>query len=154
MRAVAPASAASAASAIDAEGVPAETPAISGTRPPLGYHGDAREVAAHYRAVAEAGGLLLMAYNNPAASGSDMPPALIAALGEEIENVVAVKECSGDVRRIPAIIAAAPDLEVLVGGDDWALEGFCAGATGWVSGVACVAPRDCVALYDLSLIHI
>jgi 4-hydroxy-tetrahydrodipicolinate synthase len=37
---------------------------------------------------------------------------------------------------------------VLVGGDDWALEGFCAGATGWVSGVAVVVPRDCVALYD------
>jgi 1-pyrroline-4-hydroxy-2-carboxylate deaminase len=37
---------------------------------------------------------------------------------------------------------------VLVGGDDWALEGFCAGATGWVSGVADVAPRDCVALYE------
>ena len=43
--------------------------------PPLGYHGDAHEVAAFYRAVAEAGGLPLMAYNNPAASGSDMPPA-------------------------------------------------------------------------------
>jgi dihydrodipicolinate synthase/N-acetylneuraminate lyase len=117
--------------------------------PPLGYHGDAREVGAFYRAVAEAGGLPLMAYNNPAASGSDMPPALIAALGEEIENVVAVKECSGDVRRIPAIIAAAPDLEVLVGGDDWALEGFAAGATGWVTGVGVVAPGEVVELYDL-----
>ena len=39
------------------------------------------------------------------------------------------------MRRIPAIIDAAPDLEVLVGGDDWALEGFAAGATGWVTGV-------------------
>jgi dihydrodipicolinate synthase/N-acetylneuraminate lyase len=37
---------------------------------------------------------------------------------------------------------------VLVGGDDWALEGFCAGATGWVTGVGDVAPRECVALYD------
>ena len=52
------------------------------------------------------------------------------------------------MRRIPALIEAAPGLEVLVGGDDWALEGFSAGATGWVSGVADVAPRECVALYD------
>src|SRR3954470_5819531 len=108
--------------------------------PPLGYHGDATEVTAFYRAVAEAGGLPLMAYNNPAASGVDMAPELIAGLGREIENLVAVKECSGDVRRIPAIIALAPELEVLVGGDDWALEGFCAGATGWVTGVAGVRP--------------
>jgi 4-hydroxy-tetrahydrodipicolinate synthase len=116
--------------------------------PPLGYRGDDEEIVAHYRAVAEAGGLPLMAYNNPEASGTDMGAGLLTRLFDEIENVVAVKECSGDVRRIPALIDAAPGLEVLVGGDDWALEGFCAGATGWVSGVADVAPRDCVALYE------
>ncbi|HEX2105101.1 MAG TPA: dihydrodipicolinate synthase family protein [Solirubrobacteraceae bacterium] len=116
--------------------------------PPLGYPGDEREIEAFYRAVAEAAGLPLMAYNNPAASGTDMPPELIARLAERIERLVAVKECSGDVRRIPAIQALAPGLEVLVGGDDWALEGFCAGATGWVTGVADVAPRECVELWE------
>src|SRR3954451_10566854 len=116
--------------------------------PPLGYHGDAREVTAFYRAVAEAGGLPLMAYNNPAASGVDMAPELIADLGREIENLVAGKECSGDVRRIRASTARAPELEVLVGGDDWALEGFCAGGTGWVTGVADVAPAQRGALYE------
>jgi 4-hydroxy-tetrahydrodipicolinate synthase len=116
--------------------------------PPLGYRADAREIEAFYRAVAEAAGLPLMAYNNPEASGTDMPPDLIARLGARIDGLVAVKECSGDVRRIPAIQAAAPELEVLVGGDDWALEGFCAGATGWVTGVADVAPRECVELWE------
>jgi 4-hydroxy-tetrahydrodipicolinate synthase len=116
--------------------------------PPLGYRADEDEIVAYYRSVAEAAGLPLMAYNNPEASGTDMGPALLARLYREIDAVVAVKECSGDVRRIPALIDAAPGLEVLVGGDDWALEGFCAGATGWVSGVADVAPRDCVALYE------
>jgi dihydrodipicolinate synthase/N-acetylneuraminate lyase len=116
--------------------------------PPLGYRGDADEIVAYYRSVAEAAGLPLMAYNNPEATGTDMGTALLARIYEEIDSVVAVKECSGDARRIPALIDAAPGLEVLVGGDDWALEGFCAGATGWVSGVADVAPGDCVALYD------
>jgi 4-hydroxy-tetrahydrodipicolinate synthase len=116
--------------------------------PPLGYRGDDEEIVTYYRAVAEAGGLPLMAYNNPEASGTDMRPELLARLYDEIDAVVAVKECSGDARRIPALINAAPGLEVLVGGDDWALEGFCAGATGWVTGVGDVAPRECVALYD------
>jgi dihydrodipicolinate synthase/N-acetylneuraminate lyase len=116
--------------------------------PPLGYRGDDDEIVAYYRSIAEAAGLPLMAYNNPEASGTDMGTSLLARLYEEIDAVVAVKECSGDARRIPALIDAAPGLEVLVGGDDWALEGFCAGATGWVSGVADVAPGDCVALYD------
>jgi 4-hydroxy-tetrahydrodipicolinate synthase len=116
--------------------------------PPLGYRGDDEEIVAYYGAVTEAAGLPLMAYNNPEASGVDMPPDLLVRLFEEVEHVVAVKECSGDVRRIPALLNAAPDLEVLVGGDDWALEGFCAGADGWVSGVADVAPAECVALWE------
>jgi 4-hydroxy-tetrahydrodipicolinate synthase len=116
--------------------------------PPLGYRADANEIVAHYRAVGEAGGLPLMAYNNPEASGIDMRADLITRLYDEVDAVVAIKECSGDARRIPELINAAPDLEVLVGGDDWALEGFCAGATGWVSGVADVLPAECVELYD------
>jgi 4-hydroxy-tetrahydrodipicolinate synthase len=116
--------------------------------PPLGYKGDDAEIEAHYRAVAEGSGLPVMAYNNPEASGIDMPVELIARLFNEIDGIVAIKECSGDARRIPALLNAAPGLEVLVGGDDWALEGFCAGAGGWVSGVADVAPAECVALYD------
>jgi 1-pyrroline-4-hydroxy-2-carboxylate deaminase len=115
--------------------------------PPLGYRGDEREVEAHFAAVAQVTGLPLMIYNNPEASGVDMPAALIARIGANVEHVVAVKECSGDARRIPALLQAT-ELEVLVGGDDWALEGFCAGATGWASGVADVAPAECVALYD------
>jgi len=79
---------------------------------------------------------------------SSLEPDLLVHLYEAIDAVVAVKECSGDARRIPALLNAAPGLEVLIGGDDWALEGFCAGATGWVTGVADVAPRECVALYE------
>jgi dihydrodipicolinate synthase/N-acetylneuraminate lyase len=116
--------------------------------PPLGYRGDEREIVAFYRAVGTAAGLPLMAYNNPEASGTDMPPALIARLAAEVEQVVAVKECSGDARRIAALLNEAPWLEVLVGGDDWALEGLFAGATGWTSGVADCAPAECVELYD------
>ena len=116
--------------------------------PSLGYEGDAREIEAFYRAVAEATELPLMAYNNPKASGIDMPPALIARLAE-IDGVVAIKECSGDARRLAELINATDGLEVLVGGDDWALEGFCAGATGWISGVANIAPRECNELLRL-----
>jgi 4-hydroxy-tetrahydrodipicolinate synthase len=116
--------------------------------PPLGYRADLTELIAFYRAVAEGTGLPVMLYNNPEASGVDLTADAIAAIASQVDGVVAVKECSGDVRRIPALIAAAPELEVLVGGDDWALEGFCAGATGWVSGVADIAPAECVALYE------
>jgi 4-hydroxy-tetrahydrodipicolinate synthase len=116
--------------------------------PPLGYRADDDEVVTFFTELASGAGLPLMVYNNPDASGVDMPPELIVRLYEEVDGIAAVKECSGDVRRIPAIANATSDLEVLVGGDDWALEGFAAGATGWVTGVAVVAPAEAVELYD------
>jgi dihydrodipicolinate synthase/N-acetylneuraminate lyase len=116
--------------------------------PPLGYRADPRETVAFYRTVADAIALPIMAYNNPEASGVDLAPAMIAQIAAEVEQVVAIKECSGDARRIAALLHAAPELEVLVGGDDWALEGFCAGATGWVTGVGDCAPAECVELYE------
>jgi 4-hydroxy-tetrahydrodipicolinate synthase len=116
--------------------------------PSLGYSGDAREIEAFYRAVAKSTDLPIMAYNNPKASGTDMPPDLVARLAE-IDGVVAIKECSGDARRLAELLNITDGFEVLVGGDDWALEGFCAGATGWVSGVANIAPRECADLLRL-----
>jgi len=115
--------------------------------PPILYKGTPKELAAHFAAVAEAAGLPVMAYNNPEASGFDMPPATIAEIAASVPGVAAVKECSGDARRIAALLATT-ELEILVGGDDWALEGFAVGATGWVSGVANVAPAECVELFD------
>jgi 4-hydroxy-tetrahydrodipicolinate synthase len=116
--------------------------------PPLNYRGTTREFIAFYAAVADAGGLPIMAYNNPEASGIDLTPAVVAEIAAAVDAVVAVKECSGDARRIAALVNDT-NLEVLVGGDDWALEGFATGATGWVSGVANVAPAECVALQAL-----
>ena len=117
--------------------------------PPLGYRADEREIVAFYAAVADGAGLPIMAYNNPEATGGiDMPAALIARLVAEVETVVAVKECSGDARRIAALLNAVPEADILVGGDDWALEGLLAGAAGWVSGVAVCAPAECVELFE------
>ena len=42
-----------------------------------------------------------------------------------------------------------PEIDVMVGGDDWALEGLCAGAVGWISGVVDVLPRSRVRLWEL-----
>jgi 4-hydroxy-tetrahydrodipicolinate synthase len=115
--------------------------------PPTNYPADERELSAHYGAVCAAADLPVMLYNNPEATRQDLLPGTIARLAEEHERIVAVKECSGDARRIAHIIELAGDrLDVLIGGDDWALEGYAAGAVGWVSGVAHVAYEECVTL--------
>jgi dihydrodipicolinate synthase/N-acetylneuraminate lyase len=114
--------------------------------PPLGYRADDDEVVAFFAELATCG-LPLMVYNNPEASGVDMPASLIARIATEVDGVAGVKECSGDTRRIPPLLELE-GLDVLVGGDDWPLEGLAAGAHGWVTGVGVFAPRECVELYD------
>lgn len=118
--------------------------------PPVTYRVDEREALAFFEEVAAATDLPIMLYNNPEASRSDLGPELIARIVAEVDGVVAVKECSGDARRIASLLALTNGaVEVLVGGDDWALEGFCAGATGWISGCASIAPAECVRLFEL-----
>ncbi len=119
------------------------------TLPPLGYRADRRELLEFFDAIASATGLPLMVYNNPTASGSDMQPELLAEVVATVPAVSALKESSGDARRIAELVNLCPDVDVMVGGDDWALEGFCAGAAGWISGVAVVFPAQSVRLWDL-----
>ena len=117
--------------------------------PPLLYHADERELVEFFGSVARATELPLLVYNNPLGSGSDLRPELLAMLAREVPMITAFKESSGDARRIAELVNLCPDVDVLVGGDDWALEGLCAGAVGWVSGVADVLPAQSVRLFDL-----
>jgi dihydrodipicolinate synthase/N-acetylneuraminate lyase len=119
------------------------------TLPPLLYRADRRELIEFFGAVARGADLPLLVYNNPEGSGSDLRPALLAEIVREVPSITTVKETSGDARRIAHLVNLAPEIDVMVGGDDWALEGFCAGAAGWVSGVADVFPAECVRLWEL-----
>jgi 4-hydroxy-tetrahydrodipicolinate synthase len=92
-----------------------------------------------------------MLYNNPPAYGTDVPPDAVLALAGAHDNLVAVKESSGDLRRITALRAlAGARLELLVGIDDLLLEGVQAGAVGWIAGLVNALPRESVALFDLA----
>jgi 4-hydroxy-tetrahydrodipicolinate synthase len=117
--------------------------------PPLLYHPDDRELLAFFASVGAATELPIMVYNNPGATGVDVSPALLAEICGEVETVTAIKECSGDARRIAELLDLTDRIDVLVGGDDWALEGCLLGAAGWVSGVVVVAPSACVLLWEL-----
>lgn len=114
--------------------------------PPSAYRPNRREIKAWYAAL-DAIGLPIVAYNNPFDTTVDLVPDLLEELAE-LEHLVAVKEYSGDVRRIPVILERT-DLEVIVGCDDLVLEGLLAGATGWIAGLTNVVARESIVLYDL-----
>jgi len=115
--------------------------------PPINYKSSLREVIAHYEAIASVG-LPIIVYNNPRDYPVDLTVDVLKELSK-IENVVAVKEFSGDIRRVHDIIRET-DLEVLIGVDDLGMEGPVAGATGWIAGFVNAFPKESVELFELA----
>ena len=120
--------------------------------PPYVHKGPWSEMEAHFDALISATDLPCMLYNNPPAYGVDAKPEAIARLAERHANLVAVKESSGDARRVTAVRALCGErLDLCVGLDDMALEGAAAGARGWVAGLVNALPRESVALFEAAL---
>lgn len=119
--------------------------------PAMRYLADDREVAAHYRAVAAASDLPIIIYNNPIAYGIDVSPQLLGELADE-PRFVAVKESTGDTRRINETLRAVGDrYQLLTGVDDLALESLILGCSGWIAGLVDAFPKETVAIYKLAM---
>jgi 4-hydroxy-tetrahydrodipicolinate synthase len=116
--------------------------------PPYVYSTDWREMKAHVSAVIGATKMSCMLYNNPPAYKTDFLAPHIAELAAEHRNLQAVKESSGDARRVTAVKALCGDrLAVFAGLDDMVLEALRAGAVGWIAGLVNALPRETMALF-------
>jgi dihydrodipicolinate synthase/N-acetylneuraminate lyase len=119
--------------------------------PAMVYKGDSRETLYHFRAVAAATGLPIMIYNNPISYGNDITPEMFAELAS-IKNLVALKESSGNTRRVTDIRNEVGDrYAIFVGVDDLVLEAAVLGIDGWVAGVGLAFPRENQFLWELTL---
>lgn len=117
--------------------------------PSLGYKTDQRETAEWYRAIAGASDLPIMIYNNPIAYGVDVTPPILKALAD-CPTIVAVKEETGDVRRVTDMyIELGNRFDIFCGVDDQIVESMALGAVGWVSGMTNAWPKECVRLFNL-----
>jgi 1-pyrroline-4-hydroxy-2-carboxylate deaminase len=111
--------------------------------PPMIYKSpDARESLFHFRMVAKATGLPIMIYNNPISYGHDITPELFEELADQ-KNFVALKESSGNTRRITDIHNRLGDrYAIFTGVDDLALECAILGIDGWVAGSGIAFPAE------------
>jgi 1-pyrroline-4-hydroxy-2-carboxylate deaminase len=118
--------------------------------PPYVYKGTWPEMRAHFSAVIEATDLSCMLYNNPIAYGTDVTPEQVEELTKH-PNLHAVKESSGDVRRVTAVVARVGDrLNVFAGLDDMIVESVVMGASGWIAGLVNAFPAESVELVRLA----
>jgi 4-hydroxy-tetrahydrodipicolinate synthase len=102
---------------------------------------------AHFRRVAAEGGLPVMLYNVPGRTGINMSSTITANLSR-VENIIAVKEASGDLGQIQEIIGNTDptSFTVLSGDDAMALPMYALGAHGLVSVAGNVVPEEMVNL--------
>jgi 4-hydroxy-tetrahydrodipicolinate synthase len=106
------------------------------------------ELFDHYRAVAESTSLPILLYGNPARTGVKISPRLLARLAE-IENIVGIKDSSGDLQLMAAYIRATPpDFAVLMGRDTLILAGLLYGAKGAIAATGNVVPELVVSIYE------
>lgn len=119
--------------------------------PAMVYNSDRRETVNHFRTVATSTPLPIMCYNNPPIYRVDITPEMLQDLAD-VDNIVCVKEASGDVRRITDLFNALGDRYLIFSGlDDVALESIMLGCTGWISGLVDAFPRENRLLWDAAI---
>ena len=119
--------------------------------PTLGYKTDHRETVEWYKSLARASDLPIMIYNNPIAYGVDVTPAALRELSE-CQTIKAVKEETGDVRRVTDMYIELGDrFDIDCGVADQIVESASLGAVGSVSGMTPAGPREWVALFNLCM---
>ena len=119
--------------------------------PAMVYNSDARETVHHFRSVANATKLPIMCYNNPPVYRVDITPEMFQMMSD-VDNIVCIKEASGDVRRITDLFNALGDRYIIFSGlDDVALESIMLGCTGWISGLVDAFPRENGLMWDAAI---
>ncbi|EXI61485.1 dihydrodipicolinate synthase [Mannheimia granulomatis] len=105
----------------------------------------------HYKAIAESTDLPQILYNVPGRTGSDLKPETIGQLAK-IENIVAVKEATGDLSRLPLIKQLAGEDFIFLSGDDaTGFESMKLGGQGVISVTNNVAAADMAKMCNLAL---
>lgn len=97
---------------------------------------------AHYLALAEADETPIVLYNVPSRTGVDLLPDTVARLAEQ-QNIVAIKEATGNLGRLDELLAVLDDKITYLSGDDAsACEFMLRGGKGVISVTANVVPEQ------------
>ena len=97
----------------------------------------------HFVSIANSVKLPIILYNVPSRTKVDIPPALVADLARNVDNIVALKEACGDLAQVAEVCRLVPDdFAVYSGNDDSILPLLSLGGSGVISVLANVCPRE------------
>ena len=104
----------------------------------------------HYSTVADASTVPVILYNFPLLTGVRLSTAVVARLAGH-QNIIGMKDSSGDVQQIPRFVACAPaGFSVLSGSGSTFHGALIGGASGGILALSCVLPEACARLFELT----
>jgi len=99
-------------------------------------------LVAHYKAIAESINIPIILYNVPSRTGLNITPATCLELSK-IDNIVAIKEASGNISQVAEITDLCRDnLTIYSGNDDQILPILSLGGLGVISVLSNIIPKD------------
>ena len=105
----------------------------------------------HYRKVAEETDIPVLLYNVPGRTGVNILPETVAKLSE-IENIIGIKEATGDLKQVSDVIEFSKKGFIVLSGDDFTtLPLLSLGGKGVISVTSNIAPKDVSAMCNLFL---
>ncbi|MEH6682082.1 MAG: 4-hydroxy-tetrahydrodipicolinate synthase [Sediminicola sp.] len=106
----------------------------------------------HFKAISEASPKPVILYNVPGRTGTSMLPSTSLRLARDFENIVAIKEASGDIGQLMQLIKGAPEGFLVISGDDiTALPTVLAGGAGVISVIGQGLPAEFTRMVRLGL---
>lgn len=106
----------------------------------------------HFKAIATCSPIPVVIYNVPGRTGCNVSSDTCLELAHECENIVAVKEASGDISQIMKIVKGKPENFNVISGDDMmTIPVIAAGGSGVISVLANAFPAQCSELVSHSL---
>ncbi|MFR5057430.1 4-hydroxy-tetrahydrodipicolinate synthase [Faecalimonas umbilicata] len=96
----------------------------------------------HYKAIAREADAPIIMYSVASRTGCNIEPATVAALVKEVDNIVGVKEASGNISQVAKIMQMTQgDIDLYSGNDDQIVPILALGGKGVISVLSNVAPR-------------
>jgi len=111
------------------------------------------ELYAFYKTIADSTDMPIILYNNPGKTNVHIKPAVVAKLAHDCENIVAIKDSTGDMTNTEEYLRLTADIRdrfnVLMGKDTLIFGALMYGATGAIATTSNVAPKLVSSIYDL-----
>ena len=102
-----------------------------------------RGLIQHYTTIADAVDIPMILYNVPGRTGTNIQPATAVKIAKSVDNIVAIKEASGDIGQVATLAALADGcLDIYSGNDDQVVPLLALGGKGVISVLSNVAPRE------------